>query len=777
MNEILFNNNYNKIDDEANIHELLKIISKYKFSIFIITFLAVLFAASLVYFKTPKYSADSLIEIKSAIKENVSQGDFIGETFNHLDAGRVDKEIEILKTFHVNNLALNKVYFDIQFYKHEAYKKIEIFDNLPISIKDLNITNQDIIGKTIKFIPNEKGYYLEIKQSYKNKLLYYLFKKDILTLQKYVLYPYDKTINTPYFSCKIQKNKNLRTPLYFVINGGKRELFEKIKKNLEVTQTNEFAPLIRIEYTDTNSNRAAMYVNALVDSFILQSVKEKSKSSNRIIDFIDSQLVSIKEELKKNEDRLEAYRIKYRAVQPTVQSQIYIQQLTNLDLEISKNDLRRKLISDLINFSGKQQNLVSIAPALKELNDDPTLNLVTSLQEAQIEMEGLRAKYSKNHPDVLSLNNRIRNIKQKIIFNLKKLKSNIISRNENLIRLKNLYDTKLKSIPTHERKLLNLKRDHEVSSGIYKYLLQKKAESEMANVAILSDYRVIDRAFSNNTPIGAKPLAIFLASLLLGFILGIIQALIRNYLNDKIMSKEDIESETDLPIYASLPQLKQRDVKLEVLKKPKSPFSECFRNLRTNLQFSEKGEKCNVVLITSTIMGEGKSTTTANLSAIFQIASYKSIVINLDMRKPTLHTYFDIDNSYGMSTYLSGKNNIDDIIFPTNYENLHIIPSGPIPPNPSELILSDKLEYLIDNLKEVYDYIFIDSAPIGLVTDTMNLMKYSDMNLVIVRQNYSKKSFLTDLNNLIASHNLKHIGIVLNGVDASSNPYGYGYGD
>ena len=204
---------------------------------------------------------------------------------------------------------------------------------------------------------------------------------------------------------------------------------------------------------------------------------------------------------------------------------------------------------------------------------------------------------------------------------------------------------------------------------------------------------------------------------MLGMILGVSQAFLRNFMNDKIQSKNDIESLTTLPIYGILPTLKQNIIKIEVFKDPKSPFAESYRSLRTNLQFSRKENQANVILVTSTIAGEGKSTTAANLGAIFQMADYRSIVINLDLGKPTLHHYFNVDNSSGMSTYLSGKNSIGEIIQSTQYENLDIIASGPIPPNPSELILTDKLDKLLDDLREVYDYIFIDSAPLGLVTD------------------------------------------------------------
>jgi capsular exopolysaccharide synthesis family protein len=254
------------------------------------------------------------------------------------------------------------------------------------------------------------------------------------------------------------------------------------------------------------------------------------------------------------------------------------------------------------------------------------------------------------------------------------------------------------------------------------------------------------------------------------------QALVRNFINDKIMTKEDITTLTNLPIYGLLPKLNQKEIKLEVLKDPKSPFAESYRSLRTNLQFSAQEKTSNVILVTSTIMAEGKSTTSANLGAIFQMADYKCIVINMDLRKPTLHNYFEINNNLGMSTYLSGKNSIREIIHPTIHPNLDIIPSGPIPPNPSELILSTKMDELIDSLREVYDYIIIDSAPLGLGTDTMHLMEYADMSLIVVREGYSRKIFISDLNILVDKHDLKHIGIVINSVDIASGSYGYGYG-
>ena len=761
---------------EINLREVFNTIFHYKWSILFISFLALLMAAFYLYFKAPIYSSSATIEIKSDAKKEMQAGDFLGSTFSSFGSEKVSKEIEILRTFHINNHALNKVNFQIQYFVDEGFKKIELYNNVPIEVKNVTIFDQDIVGKMMKLTPLKDGYHIQVENSLKKKIKYSLFDKKIIELDDQKIHSFVSSIKTDYFELMIETKATIKHPFYFVIRGSNRQIYQAMGINLQINQINIDAPLIRITYQDTIPERANVYVNALSESFILQSVADKSRQTDRIIDFIDNQLTNIKTKLDNSEERLEKYRIEHQAINPTLQAQTYIQELSNVEIELSKNRLKEKLIETLLPYVKKGKNIDAIAPSLMELNDQPTLGLITRLQEAQIKEEGLQAEYSRKHPGLIAVRKQIRHIQNKITLSIENLYSSMSHRNINLQKLKKSYEKNLESLPTQERTLINLKRDYEVSSETYKYLLKKKSENEMIKVAILSDYRIIDYAYNNGIPISPKRFFIFLVALILGMILGISQALLRNALNDKIQTKEDIERLTTLPIYGILPALKQKVIKLEVFKDPKSPFAESYRSLRTNLQFVRKENQANVVLITSTIAGEGKSTTAANLGAIFQMADYRSIVINLDLRKPTLHHYFNVDNSSGMSTYLSGKNNIGEVIQSTEYENLDIITSGPIPPNPSELILTDKLGELIDNLKEVYDYIFIDSAPLGLVTDTMHLMQYADISLIVFREDYAKKSFVTDLNNLVERHDLKHIGIVINSVDISSGSYGYGYG-
>ncbi|MCW8821330.1 MAG: polysaccharide biosynthesis tyrosine autokinase [Sulfurovum sp.] len=763
---------------DIDLGELFKTLFHDKWSILLVSFFTLLIAAVFLYFKTPIYSSQAIIEVKPDAKQSMQAGDFLGSTFPTLGNEKVDKEIEILKTFHINNHALNKVNFQIQYFVDKGFKKVEIYDNVPIEVKNMTILDQHVAGTIIKLIPAKDGYLLQVENSFTKKLLHSLFNKKIIALDNEKIHTYGSSVKTNYFELTIEKKSPIEQPIYFLIKGNNRQIYQTMSNNkdLQIIQINPNAPLIRVTYQDTILERADIYVNALIESFILQSVAEKSKKTDRILDFIKKQLSDMKTKLDESEEKLEKYRIENQAINPTLQAETYIRELSNIEIELSRNRLKEKLIQNLILFTQKNKDLNAIAPSLMQLDDTPTLDLITRLQEAQIKEEGLKAEFSDKHPGLIAVRKQIRHINKKITLNIQNLESSMSDRNTNLENLKKSYEKNLESLPTQERTLINLKRDYEVSSETYNYLLKKKSENEMTKVAILSDYRIIDRASNDGEPIGPKRSFILLAALILGLILGILQALFRSFLNVKIQTKKDVESLTTLPIYGILPVLNQKVLKLEVFKDPRSPFSEAYRSLRTNLQFARKPNQANVVLVTSTISGEGKSTTVANLGAIFQMANIKTVVINLDLRKPTLHYYFNVKNNAGMSTYLSGKNTIEEIIQSTEFKNLDIITSGPIPPNPSELILTDRLDKLVDKLKESYDYIFIDSAPMGLVSDTMHLMQYADISLIVFRENYAKKSFVTDLNSLVQKHDLKNIGLVINSVDVSSGSYGYGYG-
>jgi len=753
--------NKEEIDnEEIDITKILKIISFYKWLIITITLFFMIVATVFLYFKSPIYNAYTIIKVKD------NRG-FSGKNIvlkpAQIQQPDIKEDITLLKTFYMNNkaLELNKVKLDVQYYVNKKYKNHEIFKFIPIRVEDIKVIDKNILGRKLIINSAKGGYKISFKYSFSEKLKSNIFGKTLLQLDPNRIWEYNKIISTKYFKFKVKKLSNFNKPIIIKINGNHRSIYESIiKQNLKVEQLEQGVPIIRISYQDHIQKRATLYINSLTDSFIKESIKNKSEQSNKILEFINRELNMMKERLTKSEKSLEKYQIENDATRPSLQAATFIKNLSDIEIELSENQLKEKLAENLMRFIKQGYSLDAIAPSLMELGEEPTLKLIEILQETQRKKDILLTDFTERHPKVIAERKKIDSLKVKIVKNITNLQKHISQKNKTLDKLKTSYENKIKSLPTKERKLVNIKRDYEVSSKMYNFLLEKQAENEIIKVATLSDYKVIDKAYSNSSPISPNFKMTIIASMLLGVFIGLIVAFIRNSLDKKIRDREDIESSTNLPIYATL--IGGSSAKVEVYKKPNSPFTESYRALRSKLQLLfDRNSGCKTILITSTVSGEGKNITSANLSAILEIANYKSITIDFDLREPTLDKLFGIRNiKKGLANYLKGESNLYEIIYPTLYNNLNIIPVGEIPTNPSELILSNYIPKLIDELRKKYDYIIINSTPFGRITDTKHIMNYSDINLVLFRQNFSKKTYITNLHNMIREDGIKNIGIV-----------------
>jgi len=760
---------------ELKLQDIINILKQYKWSILSIILLSVVLSYVYIYFKPSVYNSYSIIKVKT--NGQAQSEDVINKTTSIVGSKDVLEEITLLKTFKINNRSLDDVNFNIQYFIDSEYKKIELFgDDLPIEITNIKIFDKNIIGRMFTITPKEKGYTLSYKVPYQAKLKKIFFKTNEFNLTKIEQTNYNRTIRNPYFQLTVKKKIEFTQPIYFILHGNKRDIFEHmIHDKLDILQLEHDTSLIKINFQDTIPARANLYVNALTKSFIDYSIESKNTQNSKTLNFIVEELENIKKELKDSEEKLEQHQIAKNIVKPSQEAGLYIQNLSNIEIKISENNLKKKLILNLIQFVQNNDNLDTIAPSVARLNDDNTLGLIKKLQENRIIEEELTLDYTDEFPKLKMIRQQISTIRNQIEYNLKSLRTNIGYENSNLLKQKKSYELDMKKLPSKERELINIKRNYEVKSTMYEYLLKKQAENKIIQLATFSDYQIIDNAYCSNIPIKPKRSLILILSIFLGLLLGSFIAFIRHSRNNYIRSKDDIEHNTALPLYGSIPYFKQLKNQVNVHKEAKSPFSESFRTLRTNLQFMSQKDKGTVILVTSTIPGEGKSTTSANLSTILEMAKYKTIVINFDLRKPSLHKFFDVPNDKGVSGFLNGQYAIEDIILSTEFANLDIIPSGPIPLDPSELILSKKLPQLFEQLKDIYEYIIIDTAPIGVVSDTKTLMKYTDLNLIIIREDYAKKDFILTLEELVEKHDFKNVGLILNASKAKGGEYGYGY--
>jgi len=760
---------------ELSIKDVLNILSNYKWSIIFITILFTLLGYGYIYTKESTYISYSIIKVK-ANKKNYSS-DIINSATSTDKSEDVLEEITLLKTFKINNQALKDVDFKVRYFTKHNYKKTELYgEEIPLKITNIKIFNHKFIGKLFKLIPTEKGFTLHYEMPYKAKLREKIFKTKEFKFKDIKNNSYGKEIVTKDFSFIIHKKLKLTEPIYIIINGERREIFENLILNaLNITQLEKDTSLIKISYEDTIPERANEYVNALTKSFINYSIESKNTQNSKTLNFITEELKNIKKELKASEERLELHQVQKNIVEPSVQATLYIKKLSDIEIDISENNLKKKLILNLIEFVNNNYNLDAIAPSISKLDDKNTLSLIEKLQNLQSLEEELADEYTDEYPKLKTTRKQILSIRNKIIYNLKTLHTDIDYKNRNLQKRRISYENEMKKLPSKERELVNIKRNYEVKSKMYEYLLKKKSENKIIQLATFSNYQIIDEAYCSNHPVKPKRLIIIIISLFLGLITGITLAFIRYTSNNVIQNKNELEEITELPIYGTIPHMKQPKNKIQVHLKAKTPFVESLRTLRTNLQFVSQKDEGTTILITSTIAGEGKSTISANLATILEMAKYKTIVVNFDLRKPTLHKFFEINNEQGLSTYLSGESNLEDIIVASEFAQLDIIPSGPIPLDPSELVLSKKLPSFFKELKKRYEYIIIDTAPIGIVSDTKSLMQYSDLNLIIIREDYAKKEFLSTLEEMIEKHNFKNIGLILNASKAKGGEYGYGY--
>ena len=762
---------------ELNLEKLYMILGNYKWLILSLMFLSSTLMFANLYFKPSVYLSSSILEIKSKSKPKIPN-DILLSALSFGSSGKVEKEIELLKTFLINQKALEKIDFSVKYFKTKSYKDIETYNTSPIKVTDISIYNENLIGKKITLHPHDNYFTLSIKNSLIDSLFSFMSPVTYIEFDTKKKYLYGETIKNDFYQITINKNKKFNTAIKFILSGSKRRIYDDIiKKRLSVQQINPNAPLIEISFEDNIPSRGNDYINSLSQAFINTSVNSKNEQNNKVLTFINQQLAKIKTTLQDSENKLEGYKTKHKIIEPSIQAKKYIEKLSELEIKLSENTLKQKLIRNLLSFAQKNSNLDAIAPSLMELNDKPTLQLITTLQNLQITAANLKTELTNKHPKVITIQRQMYHVRNKILYNLKNLKSLILQKHHSIKEEKLSYESKIQSLPKEEKKIVNINRNYQVSATMYNYLLKKKTESELLVISTISDYKIIDKAHANSKAIKPKKTLLMLVSPLIGLLLGILLATILHGLNNKISSREELERLTNLPLLGLIPQLNKSKVNLEVYKDSQSNFTESFRSLRSNLPTKTKeDEVAKVILITSTIASEGKTTITSNLASIFQMAGHKSIILSLDLRKPTLHNYFDLENERGMSSYLRGEDSVQDIIFATKHTNLHVITSGPIPNNPSELILSSKLLELLELLKTRYDYIFIDTAPIGLVSDSINLMKLADQNLIVLRENYAEESFLSSLDDLIRKNKLENVGLILNRSKSKTISYGYGYG-
>jgi capsular exopolysaccharide synthesis family protein len=568
-------------------------------------------------------------------------------------------------------------------------------------------------------------------------------------------------------------NPNLSNKYYFYFSGSE-ELTNEYRGKLGVYPIDKEATLVSLSASGFVPEQESDYLNKLMEIYINQGLEDKNQIADSTIKFINRQLDLISDSLKKAEDKLQNFRLENRLIDLSKEGSLLQSRLEQFENEKIALDLQEQYYQYLKGYlETRNESGDIVSPSVMGVTDQSLSRLVLELATLQQKKKELSMNLSMELPAVNLIEEDIVNVRKSISENVE---SNLINLKRSIsdaaARISEVYQD-MSKLPGTERRMINIQRKFDVNNTVYTYLLEKRAETGIARASNVSDNKIIDEAeIFNATQIKPKPGGNNLKALLFGILFpGLIITLLY-YFNNRIIDNGDITRRTNVPIIGYISH-NDNIKEIPVIDNPGSTLSESFRAVRTTLRYFIKDKANPVIAITSTISSEGKTFVSINLASITALLGKKVLLIGLDLRKPRIHKVLGIDNSVGLSSFLSRNCEYKDVIKPTAINNLYYATSGPVPPNPAELIEDERMAEFIEKVKIEFDYIFIDTPPIAVVSDTLLLAKLVDVNIFVVRQRYSSKNTLELIQELYQSEKLKNMGIVIN--DISLTGY-YGYG-
>ncbi len=808
-------------EDEIDLSELFATIKENFKTVLLITFLSILSAGVYLYWSKNIYSSNAIVSLEqkennglTMLKSSMLSSLGLGGISDNTDIGTAKVKLQSRK--YIATL-LNKLDIGMEYYIERNFKKIEFekFNNfrIDLEIKDKELYgDEDEVEFRLKPI-NSKKYILEVRAiNYKKEHSYgelvnnSYFRVKISKKEGIDPYDMEKEKDNP-ISDYIYSN--FKYKIYIFKKLDRDAQIDKIIDNLSIDEIKEASNMFKLEYRGTMAKKAKEIVSQIAKSFISDTRRTREKELNRQLKIIDNQIANIRKNLNRRVKKLEKYQEK-SGVAIMSDPALLLEDIDKKRQGIDTISLQIKEINNFINNLNSGDVLTSVAlmgvgidttsiqplmdsfissnEKIRELelqkeniNKSITSNkqiasFIEDLKNKNSMLENLLSDFTEDHPQVIKQKKEIERLIEKINnnieINLKKFrknrditKSNILT---NILMVKKSLLSKLKilekdiskrekllkSMPSKKITHDELKREWGFDQGIYSTLLQKRVEVEISKVSMKANTKILEDAYIAKKPDSPKKKLILIVSAVTGFILGIFFIFFREFINKKIRKLKDIADLTNMPILGEIKQGRYNRLS-----------KEDFRMVRTNLQLSSIHQNgCNIILITSTINREGKTVISANLARIFSEINRKVLVIDLDMRKPRLHNEFKKKNSIGMSDYILQDIEISDILININ-QNLDFIPAGSIVSNESTLLMNNRFEKLIEELKEIYDYIIFDTPSLTPYSDTRLLFEYSDIVLFIVRADISFKNYITDFDRLKETHKIKSSGVILNGVE------------
>ena len=546
--------------------------------------------------------------------------------------------------------------------------------------------------------------------------------------------------------------------------------------SLSITPTSKATSVVTVSLKNSNTQRGKDYIDKLLEMYNINANNDKNEVAQRTAEFIDERIDIISKELGSTERDLENFKRSAGITDLTSEAQIALTGNVEYEKKRVENQTQINLVMDLKKYL--QGSGYEVLPANVGLQDAGVAGAIDRYNEMVAERKRLLRTSTESNPAIVNLTTSIRAMRSNIQTTLDATLKGLEITKADLIREASRYSRRISDAPTQERQFVSIARQQEIKSGLYLMLLQKREENAIVLAAIANNAKIIDEAQADSTPISPKRMTIFLAALVFGIGIPVGVIYLIGLTKFKIEGRADVEKLTSLPVVGDIPLADEKTGAIAVFENQNNLMSETFRNVRTNLQFMLENGK-NVILVTSTVSGEGKSFISANLAISLSLLGKKVVIVGLDIRKPGLNKVFNLPKKeYGITQFLTNSTvNLMDLVHHSDInKNLYILPGGTVPPNPTELLARDGLEKAVEILRKNFDYVILDTAPVGMVTDTLLIGRVADLSVYVCRADYTRKTEFTLINELAENNKLPNLCIVINGLDLQKKKYGYYYG-
>ena len=762
--------------------------------VWIILLFIVGYISALAYLRytQPIYESSSILQIQTNTEARK-----LLQISDETDRSNLPRVVELLRSKVFFKRVLSKLPLQYSYFSEGTFIASELYTSSPYNV-ELKNTRTDLANTKI---------YIDFFSKTEGVLNYTIREKN-----------YSKNFNiekwtvTPHFEIKIhaknytaiRKQQSIvkSNSFYFTVNNIDA-LVDAYYPNLNINILNESAGTILINFKDLNPAKAAAIVSMMSTEYDSFEIEQKGGSSESIIDFIDDQLEIVYERLKNAENSIRDFKQKYN-ISDSEDASIsknasLINDLENgiIDIDLD-NDFLNK-VEESINSYKTIDNTYSLlalvggsSQIFSNVNPNNDKAKIRTQKTSALKVDDLTKLLLQKEEMLYSVKSEseaMKAINFQINIQLKVLKEQIKSqKNANQIQKEELKQELNKlggelgigALPENALEYARLQRSFSINEKYYMLLIEKKTEYSISKAGFVSENVVLQKGNIPNTPISPNKVVAYIVPMFIALLLSFAIIALRYISHDEISSINEISKHlsSSIPILGMIPKslIKIPSSQLLVDKNPKSLIAEAFRSVRSNLQFISNEDGPKVIAITSTISGEGKTFVSINLAGIIAFSGKKVVLIDLDMRKPKIHLGFNVDNNNGMSTLLIGKDALENCIKKSNLENLDFITAGPIPPNPSELVISKKMDELIAHLKTIYDVIVIDNPPVGIVSDGIAMIYKADYPIYVFRADYSKRVFIQNVDRLYNEGNMHKLCIILNGLDIERKSYSYSYG-